>query len=168
MQQIRTGLDKEQRSGITDRLHALLADEHVLYIKTRRHHWNVTGPHFGVLHPFLETQYEELARIIDELAERSLQLGVRAPGSMAAFLKLTRLSESDREPLSECERLTELLADQEAIIRQLRADSAEVDEAFEDMGTSDFLTGLMEKHEKMAWMIRAHLDGQPRPERDEK
>ena len=26
-----------------------------------------------------------------------------------------------------------------------------------DVGTSDFVTGLMEEHEKMAWMLRAHL-----------
>jgi len=25
------------------------------------------------------------------------------------------------------------------------------------MGTNDFLIGIMEKHEKMAWMLRAHL-----------
>jgi starvation-inducible DNA-binding protein len=27
----------------------------------------------------------------------------------------------------------------------------------QDAGTSDFLTGLMERHEKMAWMLRAFL-----------
>jgi hypothetical protein len=26
------------------------------------------------------------------------------------------------------------------------------------MGTNDFLIGIMEKHEKMAWMLRAHID----------
>lgn len=28
---------------------------------------------------------------------------------------------------------------------------------FQDMGTSDFITGLMEAHEKMAWFLRSHL-----------
>lgn len=32
------------------------------------------------------------------------------------------------------------------------------DEQYDDMGTSDFLTELMQKHEKMAWMLRAHLE----------
>ena len=27
-----------------------------------------------------------------------------------------------------------------------------------DAGTNDFLTGLMEKHAKMAWMLRAFLE----------
>jgi starvation-inducible DNA-binding protein len=28
---------------------------------------------------------------------------------------------------------------------------------FKDAGTSDFITSLMEEHEKMAWMLRSHL-----------
>ena len=50
-----------------------------------------------------------------------------------------------------------LLADHESVIRQLRKDSEVCAEQHKDMGTSDFLTGLMEKHEKMAWMLRAFL-----------
>jgi starvation-inducible DNA-binding protein len=30
-----------------------------------------------------------------------------------------------------------------------------VTDRYKDVGTSDFLTGLLEKHEKMAWMLRA-------------
>jgi starvation-inducible DNA-binding protein len=32
-------------------------------------------------------------------------------------------------------------------------------ELYQDAGTADFLTGLMEDHEKMAWMLRAVLEG---------
>src|SRR3989441_11681007 len=32
-----------------------------------------------------------------------------------------------------------------------------VADTYQDIGTSDFLTGLLEKHEKMAWMLRAFL-----------
>jgi len=39
-------------------------------------------------------------------------------------------------------------------VRQLRVD-LETAMKHRDAGTSDFLTGLMEKHEKMAWMLRA-------------
>jgi starvation-inducible DNA-binding protein len=28
---------------------------------------------------------------------------------------------------------------------------------YEDLGTSDFITGLMQEHEKTAWFLRAHL-----------
>jgi starvation-inducible DNA-binding protein len=49
-----------------------------------------------------------------------------------------------------------LLGGHEALIRQLR-DDIEVAERNRDDGTADFLTGLLEDHEKMAWMLRAHL-----------
>jgi starvation-inducible DNA-binding protein len=45
------------------------------------------------------------------------------------------------------------------VIRTLRADLATVMDKHGDAGTSDYLTGLMEKHEKMAWMLRAFLEG---------
>ena len=43
------------------------------------------------------------------------------------------------------------------LIRSLRSDLERADE-FGDAGTNDFLTGLMEQHEKMAWMLRATLE----------
>lgn len=46
--------------------------------------------------------------------------------------------------------LSNLLADHEAVIRTLRADLATVMDKYADAGTSNFLTGLMEQHEKMA------------------
>jgi hypothetical protein len=30
---------------------------------------------------------------------------------------------------------------------------------YHDIGTNDFLTGLMERHEKMTWMLRTFLAG---------
>ena len=52
-----------------------------------------------------------------------------------------------------------LLADHETVIRALRADLETVAAKHGDIGTNDFLTGLMERHEKMAWMLRAFLEG---------
>jgi starvation-inducible DNA-binding protein len=52
-----------------------------------------------------------------------------------------------------------LLADHEAVIQRLRVDLETCDEEYHDMGTNDFLTGLMARHEEMAWMLRAFLEG---------
>ncbi len=43
-----------------------------------------------------------------------------------------------------------LLMSHEAIIQSLRVDLESCADKCHDMGTSDFLTGLMEQHEKMA------------------
>jgi starvation-inducible DNA-binding protein len=54
--------------------------------------------------------------------------------------------------------LSNLLNDHESIIRTLRADQAICQDTHGDAGTADFLTGLMEQHEKMAWMLRSFLE----------
>ena len=51
------GLSPAQRQGVITILTKLLADEYVLYTKTRNYHWNVVGPQFHDLHKFFETQY---------------------------------------------------------------------------------------------------------------
>ena len=53
--------------------------------------------------------------------------------------------------------VTDLLADHETIIQALRKDLQTCQDKHGDAGTADFLTGLMEEHEKMAWMLRSYL-----------
>lgn len=153
------GLTDRQRAGVVDILNALLADEYLLYTKTRNCHWNVVGPQFSDLHKFFEAQYEELDEIVDEVAERARSLGGRAAGSLAEFSKLTRLKEPPGSTPDARQMLANLLADHESIIRILREDLETAVDRHKDAGTNDFLTGLMEQHEKMAWMLRAFLEG---------
>jgi starvation-inducible DNA-binding protein len=51
----------------------------------------------------------------------------------------------------------DLLADHEALSRSLRADVEAAASTYNDAGTSGFLAGLLEQHEKTAWMLRAIL-----------
>jgi starvation-inducible DNA-binding protein len=139
-------------------LNTLLADEYVLYTKTRNYHWNVLGPQFNDLHRFFESQYNALSEAVDDVAERARSLGGRAAATLAEFLKQARLKERPGQYPEAREMIGDLLADHEAVIRTLRADLETCAEEHGDMGTSDFLTGLMERHEKMAWMLRSSLD----------
>jgi starvation-inducible DNA-binding protein len=76
------------------------------------------------------------------------------------YLEDGRLKESAGEYPNDITMISNLLANHEQVIRTLRkdADRCEGEYGKYDMGTNDFLIGLMEKHEKMAWMLRAHLD----------
>jgi starvation-inducible DNA-binding protein len=153
------GLLERSRDAVVDLLNAVLADEYLLYTKTRNYHWNVRGPQFNDLHRFFEKQYEELEEIVDEVAERSRSLGGDALGTMTEFLQRARLKEAPGECPAARDMLANLLADHETLIRQLRGDLALCVDQHGDAGTSDFLTGLMERHEKTAWMLRAFLEG---------
>ena len=61
----------------------LLADSYLIYVKTQGFHWNVIGSQFEPLHDLFQRQYTELAKAIDETAERIRALGVKAPGSFS-------------------------------------------------------------------------------------
>src|SRR5882724_13259566 len=87
------GISDEARGHAVLILSKLVADEYVLYTKTRNYHWNVKGAHFHDLHLLFEKQYEQLDETIDEVAEFIRGLGGHAPGTLAEFLKTTRLSE---------------------------------------------------------------------------
>ena len=73
----------------------MLADTYTLYLKTHNYHWNVRGPMFHSLHTMFETQYNELALAVDEVAERIRALGELAPGSYSEFAKLASIAEGD-------------------------------------------------------------------------
>lgn len=152
------GLTQEQRAGVTGLLKTLLADEYVLYTKTRNYHWNVRGPLFSDLHKFFESQYEAIDESIDEVAERIRALGGVAPGSLAEMLALATLRESPGGGLNAQEMVGSLLDDHEQVIVFLRGALEASTDRFGDAGTSDFLTGLMEEHEKMAWMLRSMVE----------
>lgn len=150
------GLTEKNSQAIAEKLNSILADEFLLALKTRNYHWNVEGPNFMEMHKFYEGIYDELDEIVDEVAERVRTLGHYAEGRMVDFLKLTNLQEgaySNKQNI----QLKSLLDDHETMVRQLRKDIDLMQDKYKDAGNADFLTGLMEKHEKWAWFIRSYL-----------
>lgn len=135
-------------------LSKLLADEYVLYAKTRSAHWNTIGPDFHAMHGFFESQYDEINEAIDEIAERIRSIGIESPGSLAELIQLIRLTEIPGASCKSSKFVEAILADHENIIRQLREDAPKCAKLGDD-GTKDFLIGLIEQHENMAWMLLA-------------
>jgi starvation-inducible DNA-binding protein len=151
------GISAENRQSVSVELVKLLADEFVLYTKTRNAHWNVEGPDFHSMHLFFESQYEQLDEIMDGVAERIRQIGHYAPATLNAFLDLTHLTEKLENKNDSMTYIKELLEDHESIIEFIRGNIEPFASKYHDYGTSDYITGLMEDHEKLAWMLRAHL-----------
>jgi len=150
------GIHESSAQTVAATLSKLLADEVVLYMKTRNAHWNVTGVDFHAKHKFFEEQYEALDEIMDSVAERIRSIGHFAPATLKTYLELTHLTEANRADNNSVGHIKELLADHENIIMFIRENVNPFAE-LKDFGSSDFITGLMETHEKMAWMLRAHL-----------
>ena len=133
----------------------LLADTYALYLKTHNYHWNVTGPMFTTLHTMFETQYDELALAVDEVAERIRALGVYAPGSFSEFSALTDISEA--KPETKAEEMIVQLADDQIRVSDAAAVLAKVAAEAGDDVSADLGIRRQEVHQKNAWMLRAHL-----------
>jgi starvation-inducible DNA-binding protein len=154
--EINIGIVANDRDAVAKSLNILLADEYILLFKTKNYHWNVTGMNFNDLHLFFDKQYAELDDIVDRTAERVRALGNRAFGTAKEFMEYSRLKEQPGTIPSEKEMIKNLLIDHETIIKLIRTDIEKTVE-FNDSGTNNFLCDLIEKHEKMAWMLRSYI-----------
>ncbi|WP_396634436.1 Dps family protein [Maribacter sp. R86514] len=151
------GITEENREKVAEHLAKVLADEYVLYTKTLRAHWNLEGIDFHTKHVFFEDHYNAIKEFIDGVAERIRKIGHYAPGTLKQFLELTHLSEEIEGDNSSLNYMKELLADHDTIIVEIRKIIPTIEEDLKDVGTADFLTGLLQEHEEMAWMLRASV-----------
>lgn len=153
---VNIGITDKNRQAVAAALNQLLADEHILYNKTRTYHWSVEGPSFMEFHKLYEAQYTQLAEMIDDIAERIRTIGHFAEGRLKEILKLASLDEP-APPTEQTAQITNLESDHEILINKLRKLIGDFDEKYKDIGSSDFVTGLLKEHEKMAWMLRSYL-----------
>jgi len=151
------GIGAKDRAAIAGGLSRLLADTYTLYLTTHNFHWNVTGPMFNTLHVMFMGQYTELWNAVDPIAERIRSLGHPAPGSYAAFGRLSSLPDAPETPPKALEMVRVLVAGHEAVARTARALFPLADKAG-DEPTADLLTQRLTVHEQTAWMLRSLLE----------
>lgn len=150
------GIPENVRKEIGLALGRLLADTYTLYLKTHNYHWNVTGPMFQTLHLMFETHYTELATAVDLIAERIRSLGMPAPGTYAAYSKLSSIKEEEGVPSAK-QMIENLVLGHETVVRTAR-EIFPVAEKGSDEATLDLLTQRIQLHEKTAWMLRSLLE----------
>ena len=152
-------LENKKTDDMAIFLNEVLANEYALFTKTLNYHWNVTGPRFSSLHTFLDEHYHNLLTMMDGLAERIRILGQTPKSTVKEMMNTMELHEKNGRDLSSNEMLDDLYQSHSYICKTIRQKTTN-DETFfsNDPGTEDFLIGLLQKHEKMCWMIRSHLD----------
>jgi len=151
------GITENNLQKVNALLSVILSDEVTLYIKTRKFHWNVAGESFMELHKLFESQYTELETIIDTVAERIGKLGGKTIGTMSEFSLLSRIVEHPNKYPIQKAMLLELLSDHEILIGELRKDIDLCSDENHDAGTADLLTGILQQHESIAWILRRYL-----------
>ena len=128
------GIADKNRKAVALELSKLLADEFLLYTKTRNAHWNVVGDDFHAVHIFFESQYKQLEEFVDEIAERIRQLGHYSPATLKQYLELTHLAEDAPDKNDSAGFIKELLSDHESVIIFLRENINRFADDFKDAG----------------------------------
>jgi starvation-inducible DNA-binding protein len=154
--------DNDAHHAVVEILNNTLANEALLTMKVRSAHWNVSGAGFLELHVLYKTQYKQLNAIADEIAERACTLGGLPTGSFEGLLKKSRLEEQP----GDVPNIMDLLSDHEASIRFLGEDAKKCSEEYKDESTGALLVNIQQRHEKMACILRAHIE--PQLTRDER
>lgn len=148
------------RSIVADGLAGLLAATDMLSLKTRRSHWNVTGPQFRSLHLMFEEQCMELRDAVDGISERIRALGLLAPGSCREMSRLASVTDEEGAPEA-LEMVRHLIVDHETVVRGAETVVHAADEAG-DAASLDLATRRVAVHEKSLWMLRAIAADVPR------
>jgi starvation-inducible DNA-binding protein len=136
----------------TAALNALLADSFALYLKTKNFHWHVTGPHFRDYHLLLDEQAAQIFATTDLIAERVRKTGGQTLKSISDIARHQTLSDNNDEHVSAADMLSELRADNLALVKSLKALKTLVDEAG-DNPTSGLVDQWTDEAEQRAWFL---------------
>jgi starvation-inducible DNA-binding protein len=143
-------------SRMTEALNTVLLDGLDLHGQIKVAHWNIKGPHFASLHPLFETFAVGLAEFNDEIAERSVTLGDRAPGTARQVAAGSRLPDYPSDVTRDLALVNVLAERMDQYIGGLHA-ARKVAEESGDADSEDLLTGVIRELEKNRWFLRASL-----------
>ena len=138
-----------------DLLNQHLADVLDLGLQAKQAHWNVKGPNFIGLHELFDKVAEELEEFTDDIAERAVELGGGAQGTVQVVSKHSRLA---AYPLDLTSGKGHIAALSSALAKFGASARADIDIAasFGDADTADLFTGVSRGVDKLLWLVEAH------------
>jgi len=148
-------LSKAIRQKMIELLNQQLADALDLASQTKQAHWNVKGPSFIALHELFDEVVEEIQEYADDLAERAVELGGTAYGTVRVAAEKSRLGEYPLEISSGREHVTALSG---ALARFGKTARTAIDAAagLGDADTADLFTEISRGVDKLLWKVEVH------------
>jgi starvation-inducible DNA-binding protein len=149
-------LSEKTRGAMIELLNQELANVIDLSLQVKQAHWNVKGPHFIALHELFDDVYEDVSSYVDEVAERAVQLGGIAKGTVGAVAAGTRLT---AYPLTASDGIAHVEALSEVLSAFGRGARKAIDTASQagDADTADLFTEISRGIDKWLWFVEAHL-----------
>src|ERR1043166_2752347 len=151
----RNDLPKASRTQVADLLNRRLADAIDLQCQCKQAHWNVKGPAFIALHKLFDDVYADVAEYVDLLAERIVQLGGVAHGTVRDAAENSELDEYPPSISSGEDHVKCLSAAVAAFGSRMRIAIGETDD-LDDTATADICTEITRGTDKWLWFIEAH------------
>ena len=153
--QTENDISEKRRAELNALMNQRLASAVDLQMQMKQAHWNVKGPGFIGLHELFDKVDQAVESYVDMIAERIVQLGGIAEGTVRVAVSRTRLPEY---PLA----LADGLAHVEAVARALSTFGQEVRTTIEeanvlgDADTADLFTEVSRGIDKWLWFVEAH------------
>ncbi len=155
MYETENDISRQRRSELNNLMNQRLASAVDLQMQMKQAHWNVKGPSFIGLHELFDKVDEAVESYVDMIAERVVQLGGIAEGTVRVAASRTRLTEY---PLD----IAEGMAHVEAVSRALSTfgeearNTIEEANALDDADTADLFTEVSRGIDKWLWFVEAH------------
>ena len=155
MYETENDISLQRRLELNALMNQRLASAVDLQMQMKQAHWNVKGPSFIGLHELFDKVDEDVESYVDMIAERIVQLGGIAEGTVRVSAARSRLAEY---PLA----IADGMAHVEAVARALSTFGQEarttIDEAnaLDDADTADLFTEVSRGIDKWLWFVEAH------------
>ena len=148
-------LPEDKRVEVIGLLNQRLAEAIDLQTQCKQAHWNVKGPSFIGLHKLFDEVNEDVETYVDLIAERIVQFGGIAEGTIGAAEQRSKLPDYPIGIATGAEHVAALSDALSAFGRAARITIAEMDE-LDDAGSADMVTGISRGVDKWLWFVEAH------------
>ncbi|MBN8614567.1 MAG: DNA starvation/stationary phase protection protein Dps [Deltaproteobacteria bacterium] len=159
MYKTKNDLPEPIRIQLVELCNARLADAIDLQSQCKQAHWNVKGPDFIALHELFDKVHGDVEHYVDDIAERAVQLGGVAEGTVRSVAKRSDLAEYAAKGGSgraHVEALSTSLASFAKLARQAIGMCSELNDA----DSTDLFTEISRGTDKWLWFIEAHLQAE--------
>ena len=148
-------LPENVRVEVINLLNQRLADAIDLSLQSKQAHWNVKGPTFIALHHLFDDVHGAVDEYVDLLAERIVQLGGVAEGTVGAVQQRTSLTDY---PLALANGAEHVAALSDALAQFGRTARIAIDEMndLKDAASADILTEITRGVDQWLWFVEAH------------
>ncbi len=152
----KSSIDIPEKARLIEILNARLADSTDLKTQTKHAHWNVKGPNFIQLHELFDEIAPHFDDYADLLAERAVQLGGVANGTLREAAAASSIPEYDLSAVNGTEHV-------KALVKNVAKFAALVREAIDqtddlgDKDTADIFTEISRQVDKDLWFLEAHI-----------